>query len=96
MHMSKTRVAVAGASGYAGGEVLRLLLAHPDVEIGALTGGSNAGERLGVLQPHLVPLADRVLEETPSTPWVDTTSSSSRCRTGSPAPSPSSSVTTPS
>jgi len=64
MHMSTTRVAVAGASGYAGGEVLRLLLAHPDVEIGALTGGSNAGERLGALQPHLVPLADRVLEET--------------------------------
>ena len=63
MHMS-VRVAVAGASGYAGGEVLRLLLSHPDVEIGALTGGSNAGERLGVLQPHLVPLADRVLEAT--------------------------------
>ncbi len=62
--MPTTRVAVAGASGYAGGEVLRLLLGHPDVEIGALTGGSNAGERLGVLQPHLVPLADRVLEET--------------------------------
>ncbi|MCH1868956.1 N-acetyl-gamma-glutamyl-phosphate reductase [Nocardioides sp. CFH 31398] len=58
------RVAVAGASGYAGGEVLRLLLAHPEVEIGALTGGSNAGETLGALQPHLVPLADRVLEET--------------------------------
>ena len=66
MHMPTTRVAVAGASGYAGGEVLRLLLGHPDVEIGALTGGSNAGERLGVLQPHLVPLADRVLEETSS------------------------------
>jgi N-acetyl-gamma-glutamyl-phosphate reductase len=64
MHMSPTRVAVAGASGYAGGEVLRLLLGHPDVEIGALTGGSNAGALLGVLQPHLVPLADRVLEET--------------------------------
>ena len=60
----KITAAVAGASGYAGGEVLRLLLAHPDVEIGALTGGSNAGERLGVLQPHLVPLADRVLEPT--------------------------------
>ncbi|WP_299058141.1 N-acetyl-gamma-glutamyl-phosphate reductase [uncultured Nocardioides sp.] len=58
------RVAVAGASGYAGGEVLRLLLAHPEVEIGALTGGSNAGETLGALQPHLLPLADRVLEET--------------------------------
>ena len=63
MHMSVT-VAVAGASGYAGGEVLRLLLAHPEVEIGALTAGSNAGERLGALQPHLLPLADRVLVDT--------------------------------
>lgn len=63
MHMS-VRVAVAGASGYAGGEVLRLLLSHPEVEIGALTGGSNAGQTLGSLQPHLLPLADRVLEET--------------------------------
>ena len=63
MHMSVS-VAVAGASGYAGGEVLRLLLAHPDVEIGALTAGSNAGERLGALQPHLLPLAHRVLEPT--------------------------------
>ncbi|GAA2247916.1 MULTISPECIES: N-acetyl-gamma-glutamyl-phosphate reductase [Kitasatospora] len=62
------RVAVAGASGYAGGEVLRLLLGHPEVEIGALTGGSNAGTRFGELQPHLLPLADRVLE--PTTPEV--------------------------
>ncbi|MFE0728868.1 N-acetyl-gamma-glutamyl-phosphate reductase [Streptomyces antibioticus] len=58
------RAAVAGASGYAGGEVLRLLLAHPEVEIGALTANSNAGRPLGTLQPHLFPLADRVLEET--------------------------------
>ncbi|MER5779740.1 N-acetyl-gamma-glutamyl-phosphate reductase [Streptomyces sp. NPDC002039] len=58
------RVAVAGASGYAGGEVLRLLLSHPEVEIGALTGNSNAGQSLGALQPHLVPLADRTLEAT--------------------------------
>ena len=64
MHMSRTRVAVAGASGYAGGELLRHLLAHPEVEIGALTGASNAGQPLGALQPHLVPLADRVLQET--------------------------------
>ncbi len=59
-----TRIAVAGASGYAGGEVLRLLLGHPEVEVGALTAGSNAGELLGSLQPHLVPLADRRLVET--------------------------------
>ncbi|MGM7648936.1 N-acetyl-gamma-glutamyl-phosphate reductase [Nocardia sp. JW2] len=63
------RVAVAGASGYAGGEVLRLLLGHPEyragrLEIGALTAGSNAGTALGALQPQLLPLADRVLQET--------------------------------
>ena len=64
MHMPRRTIAVAGASGYAGGEVLRLLLGHPDVEIGALTGSSNAGTALGELQPHLVPLADRVVEDT--------------------------------
>src|SRR6478736_6508462 len=58
------RVAVAGASGYAGGELLRLLLAHRDVEIGALTAAGSAGTPVGVHHPHLVPLADRVLTET--------------------------------
>lgn len=58
------RIAVAGASGYAGGELLRLLLGHPDVAIGALTAGGNAGSTLGEHQPHLLPLADRVLQET--------------------------------
>ncbi|WP_284750149.1 N-acetyl-gamma-glutamyl-phosphate reductase [Amycolatopsis sp. RTGN1] len=57
-------IAVAGASGYAGGELLRLLLTHPDVEIGTLTAASSAGTKLGGHQPHLVPLADRVLAET--------------------------------
>ncbi|AWI27675.1 N-acetyl-gamma-glutamyl-phosphate reductase [Streptomyces sp. ICN441] len=58
------RAAVAGASGYAGGELLRLLLSHPGVEIGTLTANSNAGRRLGELQPQLQPLADRVLAAT--------------------------------
>src|SRR4051812_9286826 len=57
-------VAVAGASGYAGGELLRLLAAHPGFEIGALTAGSNAGTRLGDHHPNIHPLADRVLAET--------------------------------
>ncbi|MBB3666727.1 N-acetyl-gamma-glutamyl-phosphate reductase [Garicola koreensis] len=56
--------AVSGASGYAGGEVLRLLANHPHVEVGAITGHSNVGQRLGELQPHLHPLADKVLTET--------------------------------
>ena len=55
---------MAGASGYAGGELLRLLLAHPDVEIGALTAGGSAGTPLGVHQPHLLPLAGRILADT--------------------------------
>ena len=58
------RVAVAGASGYAGGEVLRLLLGHPEFEVGAVTAATNAGTPLGDHQPHLVPLADRILAPT--------------------------------
>lgn len=55
-------VAVAGASGYAGGEVLRVLLAHPEIEIGALTGHSSAGATMATQHPHLLPLADRVVQ----------------------------------
>ena len=70
MHMT-IRVAVAGASGYAGGELLRLLLAHPHVEIGVVTAAGNAGKRLGLLHPHLVPIADRVLAETTPSSLTD-------------------------
>jgi N-acetyl-gamma-glutamyl-phosphate reductase len=58
------RAAVAGATGYAGGELLRLLLAHPEVQIGTLTGSASAGTSLDQHHPHLVPLADRLVEET--------------------------------
>jgi len=58
------RVAVAGGSGYAGGELLRLLLGHPEFEIGAITAHNNAGSWLGEHQPHLLELADRVLAPT--------------------------------
>ena len=57
-------VAVAGATGYAGGEVLRILASHPQVEIGAITAHSNAGALLGTLQPHLSSLAGRRVVET--------------------------------
>jgi N-acetyl-gamma-glutamyl-phosphate reductase len=63
------RVAVAGASGYAGGEILRLLLGHPAYQdgrltIGALTAAASAGSTLADQHPHLLPLAQRVLEPT--------------------------------
>jgi N-acetyl-gamma-glutamyl-phosphate reductase len=58
------RAAVAGASGYAGGELLRILSAHPEFEIGAVTAGASAGDELSGHQPHLRPLAHRVLAAT--------------------------------
>jgi N-acetyl-gamma-glutamyl-phosphate reductase len=63
------RVAVAGASGYAGGEILRLLLGHPAYQdgrltIGALTAAASSGSALAEHHPHLLPLAQRVLEPT--------------------------------
>jgi N-acetyl-gamma-glutamyl-phosphate reductase, common form len=63
MHMT-VRVAVAGATGYAGGELLRLLLGHPEVEIGVLTAGSSAGSSLLSHHQHLIALADRQVVET--------------------------------
>lgn len=62
--MRMITVSVAGASGYAGGELLRLLTGHPMIEIGAVTAGGNVGRRLGDVHPQLRSLADRVLAPT--------------------------------
>jgi N-acetyl-gamma-glutamyl-phosphate reductase len=51
------RVAVAGASGYAGGELLRLIAGHPDLELGPVTAGANAGAPVTAVHPHLPGLA---------------------------------------
>ena len=52
------RIAVAGATGYAGGELLRLLAANPHVEVVAATGNSTVGSALGAVHPHLRTWAD--------------------------------------
>lgn len=57
-------VAVAGASGYAGGELLRLLAAHPEFDVTTVTAFSNAGQPLIALQPHLRSLAHLTLVDT--------------------------------
>src|SRR3712207_4569861 len=59
-------VGVTGATGYAGGEVCRLLAGHPDLRLAGVHANSSAGRRLGELQPHLLPYAD--LEVRPSDP----------------------------
>src|SRR5580704_7413410 len=57
-------VAVAGASGYAGGEVLRLLAAHPQFDVTTVTAFANAGQPLSSVQPHLRSLAHLELVDT--------------------------------
>ena len=61
LHMGRT-ASVAGASGYAGGELLRLLLAHPELELGPLAAGASAGRPVAELHPQLPQLADRFVE----------------------------------
>ena len=58
------RVAVAGASGYAGGELLRLIAAHPDLELGPVTGHASVGAAVTDLHPHLASLAGLTFEPT--------------------------------
>jgi len=60
---SSIRVAILGASGYSGGELLRLLAGHPAAEVVAAGAGDHAGESVGDVHPHLRDLAPMTLEE---------------------------------
>ena len=53
---------ILGASGYAGGELLRLLIGHPEFEVEYVAAGTNAGERVGQVHPHLSPISSMVFE----------------------------------
>jgi N-acetyl-gamma-glutamyl-phosphate reductase len=55
-------VGVTGATGYAGGEVCRLLAGHPNLQLTGVHANSSAGRRLGELQPHLLPFAEMVVQ----------------------------------
>ena len=57
-------VSVAGASGYAGGELLRLLEAHPSFEVAVAAAGGRAGESMATVHPHLTSLSGLVLSAT--------------------------------
>lgn len=60
--MSRTRASVIGATGYAGAELLRILLRHPRVSVAHITSESSAGKRIDALYPHLRGLCDLALE----------------------------------
>lgn len=64
MSMAKYTVAVAGATGYAGGEALRILAAHPDFAITCVAGHSSVGESMARHMPHIPQLANLVVEDT--------------------------------
>jgi N-acetyl-gamma-glutamyl-phosphate reductase len=64
MSMAKYTVAVAGATGYAGGEALRILAAHPDFDITCVAGHSSVGESMAKHMPHVPQLANLVVEDT--------------------------------
>jgi N-acetyl-gamma-glutamyl-phosphate reductase len=65
------RVAVAGASGYSGGELLRLVAGHPDLHVVAVTAHANAGGRVGDVHPQLRSLASLRFAETTPTALAD-------------------------
>jgi N-acetyl-gamma-glutamyl-phosphate reductase len=58
------RVAIAGASGYAGGEAARLVSAHPELELVTVTGHQSAGKQMADVHPHLASLGHMRLQDT--------------------------------
>jgi N-acetyl-gamma-glutamyl-phosphate reductase len=65
------RVAVAGASGYAGGELLRLIASHPNLELVTAAAHGQVGQKIGALHPHLRALADLEFVEADPTVLAD-------------------------
>ena len=59
--MSKLKVGVIGATGYAGAELVRLLLSHPHVELGAVSSVSYEGKPLSEIYPSLAGCCDALL-----------------------------------
>ena len=58
------KTGVIGASGYAGGELLRLLTNHPEFELSYISAGSNAGQKITSVHPHLTGFKDRLFQAT--------------------------------
>jgi N-acetyl-gamma-glutamyl-phosphate reductase len=57
----KLKVAVAGASGYVGGELLTLITEHPNLELVTVTANSNVGQTVGDVHPQIATFKNLVL-----------------------------------
>ena len=57
-------VAIAGASGYVGGELMRLVAQHPELELRTVTANSSAGEKVFKAHPHLQQYSELEFSET--------------------------------
>ena len=64
MYSRPMKIGVVGASGYAGGELLRLLLGHPHFDLAYISAGTNAGEEITSVHQHLTTFAGRFFEKT--------------------------------
>lgn len=67
--MTKARVAIIGASGYTGAELVRLIVTHPGMEIAALAADRNAGKTMGEIFPHLAHLKLPLVVTTEEIDW---------------------------
>lgn len=70
-HVAKTRIGVIGASGYTGGDLIRLAACHPAIEITLLVGASHAGKPLGEVFPHLGLIDAPVLKAIDAADWSE-------------------------
>src|SRR3954471_6473998 len=63
--MNKIKIAIFGGSGYGGGELLRILLLHPNAEIVLVTANEHAGKQVGEVHKNLFGLTDLRFEKAP-------------------------------
>ncbi len=63
MIMQEFNVAILGASGYTGGELIRILVNHPNVKISYITAEKHAGKKVSEVFPHLKGILDLKLEK---------------------------------
>jgi N-acetyl-gamma-glutamyl-phosphate reductase len=69
MSTKKFGVAIAGGSGYGAGELLRMLLLHPDIEVAAVTSRTFAGKPISAVHSHLQGLSDCTFHESLPEDW---------------------------